>query len=45
MNEKVKIRRTEEFLKRYRVLLHRGIFLQKGNIYILLTVGGHKLVE
>lgn len=84
MNEKIKIRRTEEFLKRYRVLpkkiqkkvdkqlkflasnprhpslkvhklndewefyvdIHyRGIFLWEGNMYTLLTVGGHKLVE
>lgn len=84
MNEKIKIRRTEEFLKRYRVLpkkiqkkvdkqlrflasnprhpslkvhklndewefyvdIHyRGIFLREGNMYTLLTVGGHKLVE
>jgi len=84
MNEKIKIRRTEEFLTRYRVLpkkiqkkvdkqlrflasnprhpslkvhklndewefyvdIHyRGIFLREGNMYTLLTVGGHKLVE
>ena len=84
MNEKIKIRRTEEFLKRYRVLpkkiqkkvdkqlrflasnprhpslkihklndewefyvdMHyRGIFLREGNMYTLLTVGVHKIVE
>jgi len=84
MNEKVKIRATEEFLKRYRILprkiqkkvdkqlrflasnpghpslkihklndewefyvdIHyRGIFLREGNMYTLLTVGVHKIVE
>jgi len=84
MDEKVKIRATGEFLKRYRILpkkiqkkvdkqlrflasnprhpslkihklndewefyvdMHyRGIFLREGNMYTLLTVGVHKIVE
>lgn len=84
MDEKAKIRATEEFLKRYRRLpkriqkkvdkqlrflatnpahpslkIHRlndewefyvdvhyrGIFLREGNMYALLTVGVHKMVE
>jgi len=84
MDEKAKIRATEEFLKRYRRLpkriqkkvdkqlrflatnsahpslkIHRlndewefyvdvhyrGIFLREGNMYTLLTVGVHRIVE
>jgi len=84
MDEKARIRATEEFLRRYRILpkriqkkvdkqlrflatnaahpslqIHRlndewefyvdvhyrGIFLREGNVYTLLTVGVHRIVE
>ena len=84
MDEKAKIRTTEEFLKRYRSLPkriqkkvdkqlrflvtnpahpslkahrlndewefyvdvhYRGIFLREGNLFTLLTVGVHRIIE